>query len=277
MYSYFTDEMNQNIARRVNLEEKMLKALQNNEFEIVYQPQVNLSNGNIIGAEALLRWYNKSLNNPGPDEFIPIAEQSGLIIPIGQFVIEKAFAQCAIWQRQYSIDFRMAVNLSPRQFHDTNLVKNIVSEVNKQGLNIKSIELEITEGVLLSAQEQTTQTLNELIEHDITLSMDDFGTGYSSLSYLRRYPFSILKIDRSFIHDINTDIKDLKLIKATIAMAHNLNLKVIAEGVEDEEHYQMLKDLGCDFAQGYFFGRPMAVSEFNAVLEDKFTSKIKTK
>jgi diguanylate cyclase (GGDEF)-like protein len=272
-YSYFTDQMHQAINRRIKLEEHMLRALELNEFEVYYQPQVDLFSGQIIGAEALLRWNNPRLDNPGPDEFIPIAEQTGLIVAIGEFVIQSAFKQCAIWQQSHIADFRIAINLSPRQFRSENLIEAITSQIKKNNLAPHNIELEITEGVLLSEQEQITNTLNKLANHNMSLSMDDFGTGYSSLSYLRRFPFSIVKIDRSFISDISSNNMDRELIKAIIAMAHNMNLKVIAEGIEEQHQYHLLQQLGCDYAQGYLLGKPMPSKQFEDFLSEHASNK----
>lgn len=264
-FHYFTDQMHRDIKRRIKLEEHMLKALEQEEFEVHYQPQTDFTTGQIIGAEALLRWNNHRLDNPSPAEFIPIAEQTGLIIPIGDYVIRSAFEQCAHWQ-QHTPDFRIAINLSPRQFRNGDLVTTITAEITRSGISAQNVELEITEGVLLSGQQQVITLLNELTKRHITLSMDDFGTGYSSLSYLRRFPFSIVKIDRSFISDINSNDIDRELIKAIIAMAHHMKLKVIAEGIEDQQQYQLLQELGCDFAQGYLLGKPMPADEFQQFL-----------
>lgn len=272
-YSYFTDQMHRAINRRLKLEEHMLRALELNEFEVYYQPQINLLSGQIIGAEALLRWNNPRLDNPGPDEFIPIAEQTGLIVAIGKFVIKSAFQQCAIWQQNHIKDFRIAINLSPRQFRDENLIETINSQIIASALTPSSIELEITEGVLLSEQEQVINTLNSLAKLNVSLSMDDFGTGYSSLSYLRRFPFSLVKIDRSFVNDIISNNMDRELIKAIIAMAHNMNLKVIAEGVEELDQYQLLQQLSCDYAQGYLLGKPMPSEQFQDFLSEHATHK----
>jgi len=273
-YSYFTDKMNQALARRLILEEHMIKALELNEFEVFYQPQIDLKHGQIIGAEALLRWNSPRLENPGPDEFIPIAEQCGLINPIGKFVMRTAFMQCAEWQKTFFDSFRIAINLSPRQFRESNLVNTIIDEISNSGIDSSSVELEITEGVLLNAQENIIEALNDLANQHIILSMDDFGTGYSSLSYLLRYPFSTLKIDQSFVNDMLSDPKDRELIKATIAMAHNTQLKVIAEGVEEQEQSQLLKNLGCDYAQGYLYGKPMPAAEFTSFLQQQKTHRI---
>jgi len=265
-YSFFNDSMNADVSRRLLLEEQMHGAIERGEFHLAFQPQVRISDRALIGAEALLRWENPALGNVTPDEFIPIAEQTGMIIPIGRFVMREALHQAAIWQtRQPGI--RLAVNLSPRQFRDPQLVGDIRDALTTSGFPCESFELEITEGVLMGGHSYIDDALAELNAMGIAISMDDFGTGYSSLSYLRSYPFEILKIDRSFINDITLDHADLELVTAAIAMAHGLGLEVIAEGVETEDQVQLLLERGCDFAQGYLFSRPIKSYEMLALLE----------
>ncbi|MCK4834841.1 MAG: EAL domain-containing protein, partial [Gammaproteobacteria bacterium] len=271
-YSYFTPTMNREVTRRLVLEEQIHDALNRNEFTVLYQPQVIISNGKIISAEALLRWNNPSLGSISPEEFIPIAEQTGLIVPLGQFVLAEALKTVAKWQQSFDDDIRIAVNLSPRQFRDPELVSLIEKNLKQAGVPGKSLELEITEGVLMSGHTHIDDALTALSNMGICISMDDFGIGYSSLSYLRKYPFDVLKIDRSFINDITEDVKDRELISATIAMAHSLKLKVVAEGVETEEQLVYLKQLGCDFGQGYLFSKP-ATAETIAELFKKQKQK----
>lgn len=266
-YSYYTDEMNKKISRRLALEEQMQGALARDEFYILYQPQIDIQTNKIIGVEALLRWKNPLLGDVFPDEFITISEQTGLIIPLGAFVLTQSLVLSAQWQKTHDINFRMAVNLSPRQFRDPNLVSSIEHAINKSGISVNSLELEITEGVLMSGHTYINDAITDLAKLGIELSMDDFGTGYSSLSYLRNYPFSILKIDRSFINDVTTAPADKALVKATISMAHNLGLKVVAEGVETEAQLAYLKTQGCEYAQGYFFSRPVSAEKITLLLE----------
>jgi len=256
-YSFFTQEMNIVMQRRFAIEEQMHGALERNEFELYYQPQFDLSNNNMIGAEALLRWHNPTLGNVTPDEFIPIAEHTGLIVPIGQFVIKQALEFLSHWQHKQNKKFTMAVNLSPRQFRDKKLLSLIQKTINDLGVDFKDFELEITEGVLMGGQRYIKDALLEINSLGIKLSMDDFGTGYSSLSYLRQYNFDVLKIDRSFINGITINKSDCDLVKATIAMSHSLGLLVVAEGVETKEQLVLLKELGCDFVQGYYLSKPM--------------------
>jgi len=266
-YSYFTKAMNLEVSRRLALEEQIHCALDRGEFEVSYQPQFNVSNGRIIGVEALLRWQNPTLGDLSPVEFIPVAEQTGLIVPIGRFVLTEALAQMTQWQHDYNREFRIAVNLSPRQFRDSGLVSFIEKAIHRFGVSGNCLELEITEGVLMSGHGYVDNVLARLNDLGINIAMDDFGTGYSSLSYLRRYPFDVLKIDRSFISDITFDQADRELINAAIALAHGLNLDVVAEGVETKEQLDYLKQRGCDFAQGYFFSKPVSAAAITGMLE----------
>lgn len=268
-YSYFTDVMNQGVSRRLALEEQMHGALDRGEFYVYYQTKVDVSSCSIVGVEALLRWYNPALGEITPDELIPIAEQTGLIVPIGQFVLTRALEMTAIWQQKYEQPFTIAVNLSPSQFRDPNLISFIKEAIAKSGVSGKSLELEITEGVLMNGHIHIDKALADIHNLGASLSMDDFGTGYSSLSYLRRYPFDVLKIDRSFINDITEDMADRELVNASIAMAHSLGLKVVAEGVENEEQLALLSQQGCDIAQGYLFTKPVSPEKITEMLMSK--------
>ncbi len=262
-YSYFTDKMNKNLKRKLALEEQIQGAVKRNEFTVFYQPQFDMHTGKIMGAEALLRWFNPTLGNITPDEFIPIAEHTGIITSIGQFVLREALYQTAVWQKKYNDQFRIAVNLSPIQFRDDKLVDLIKNILNQSDVLSNTLELEITEGVLMSGHKSIDVALSKFSQSGIKLAMDDFGTGYSSLSYLRNYPFNVLKIDKCFIDDLITDPSDRELIIASIAMAHGLNIKVVAEGVETQEQYDELKKLGCDYAQGYLLGKPVPANEMD--------------
>jgi diguanylate cyclase (GGDEF)-like protein/PAS domain S-box-containing protein len=267
-YSYFTETMNRDVSRRLALEEQMHGALSRGEFSVVYQPQIDISNGNIMGTEALLRWFNPAVGQISPYEFIPVAEQTGMIVQLGQFVLTEVLSATAQWQKSHNPGFRMAVNLSPRQFRDPDLVDFIEDALHQSGVAAESLELEITEGVLMSGHGYIIDALETLSVLGVSIAMDDFGTGYSSLSYLQNYPFHTLKIDQSFIAGISKNTADRKLVNAIIAMAHGLNLKVVAEGVETEEQFSYLKDLGCDYAQGYLFSKPASVDEINKLLNN---------
>ncbi len=262
-YSFFTRAMNEEVARQLAIEEQLHGALERGELKVVYQSQIEVHNKKIIGAEALLRWDNQVLGVVSPVEFIPVAEQLGIIVQIGDFVIQEALDMVARWKQEFKQSFRIAVNLSPRQFHEPNLVENIERALLKSNVSSQELELEITEGVLMGEHNFIEKALFELHDLGICIAMDDFGTGYSSLSYLRKYPFDVLKIDRSFVKDITKDPADRELISATIAMAHGLGLKVVAEGVESKEQYEFLRELDCDYAQGYLFSKPMPELELH--------------
>ncbi|WP_372942240.1 EAL domain-containing protein [Shewanella sp.] len=266
-YTFFTHKMNNDIHRRLQVEEQLRNALKNNELEVYFQPFVDIRNRNIIGAEALLRWRNPKLGNVTPDEFIPIAEQTGLILSIGQFVLESAFSAACHWQIYYNRQFKIAINVSPKQFRENKFVDMLTALFSQYDIQPCSVELEITEGVLLSGDQIINSNLTAINDIGVSISMDDFGTGYSSLSYLRSYPFDTLKVDKSFISDITVDPGDLELVGAAIAMGHGLNLKVVAEGIETEEQYQLLNALKCDYGQGYLFSKPLPIAEFEALLD----------
>lgn len=273
-YRFFTSSMNLAASRRLELEEQLHGALARGELQLHYQPLVAIDSGGMTGTEALLRWSNPYLGEVSPDEFIPIAEQTGLIAPIGQYVLSEALAATARWQQTTGPEFKISVNLSPRQFGNPDLLRHLQASLETSGVSASALELEITEGVLMGAHAHIDETLQTLSELGIGIAMDDFGTGYSSLSYLRRYPFSTLKIDRSFIRDIPQDSADSELVNATIAMARSLSLKVVAEGVETEQQLAHLTKQGCDYAQGYLFSKPVSYERMSAMLENRQGSRL---
>lgn len=260
-FSFFTKEMNIDMLRRFEIEGQLRGALERDEFEVYYQPKLDVKSGSIIGAEALLRWHNPVLGNVTPDEFIPIAENTGLIVPIGKYVLEQSLDFLNAWQNAHERDYTIAVNLSPRQFNDGELIGFVEQALRKANIKPASLEFEITEGVLMIGKSYIDIALKELHKLGIKLSMDDFGTGYSSLSYLRQYAFDVLKIDRSFIDGITLNKEDCDLVKSTIALSHSLGLLVVAEGVEKLEQLTLLHELGCDLVQGYYFSRPIPAKE----------------
>jgi len=266
-FTYYTDEMNRQILMRLSMEEQMNGALERGEFSVYYQPKINLLTDKVIGAEALLRWNNGVLGHVSPDDFIPVAEQSGLIVEIGEFVITQSIKDTKQWIEKLGGEFVIAVNLSPRQFRYSKLIPFIEDAIGQSDFSYSNLELEITEGVLMSGMSQIDDVLTRLSELKINIAMDDFGTGYSSLSYLRNYPFNVLKIDRSFINDITDDNADRELTNAAIVMAHAMKMTVVAEGVETEKQLTILKGMGCDYCQGYLFGKPMPVNDFNNFIE----------
>ncbi len=276
-YNFYTHQMNHDMNRRLKVEEQLRSALKQKELEVYFQPFVDIKNRKIIGAEALLRWNNALLGQVTPDEFIPIAEQTGLIVTIGQYVIEVAFATAKKWQQTYNPHFKIAINVSPKQFRENTFVDMLNIQLDKHQINPSTIELEITEGVLLSGDAVIDSNLISINDIGVSISMDDFGTGYSSLSYLRSYPFNTLKVDKSFINDITVDPGDLELVGAAIAMGHGLNLTVVAEGVETEEQYHLLNALKCDYGQGYLFSKPLPQAAFEALLQAQATNETANK
>jgi len=237
------------------------KALENNEFILYYQPQVDIKNGNIIGAEALIRWMHKEKGMIYPDEFIPIAEETGLISRIGEWVLREACSQVKKWQSINLDLIKVSVNLSSQQFLKSDLTGFVKDTLSKTGLHPEYLELEITERMTMEV-DYAIKTLRELNDLGIKISIDDFGTGYSSLSYLKKFPIDYLKIDKSFVMDIMNDESDANIVGTIISMAHNLGLKVIAEGVEDKEQLRFLQLRNCDFVQGYYFSRPIPADVF---------------
>lgn len=262
-YQFFTTEMNSTAMERLQLENGLRKALDRQEFELHFQPLPDLSSGTIYGAEALVRWNHPERGLVSPEKFIPIAEDCGLIIPLGNWILRSACAQCKLWQDLGLEGLKVSVNLSARQFRDPSLVQTIKETLVQTGLEAKYLTIELTESSIMDNAEQTILALNKLKSIGIGLSIDDFGTGYSSLSYLKRFPIDTLKIDRSFVKDIDSDEDDRAIVKSIIVMAHNLNLRVVAEGVETYGHLKFLRDQNCDLIQGYFFSKPLPVSSFN--------------
>jgi len=259
---FFTQEMNSRVVERLTLESGLRLALEKKELFLVYQPQWDVATGKITGAEALLRWQHPELGLVPPDRFIPIAENSGLILPIGEWVLRTACAQARQWQDEGLPPLPVAVNVSAVQFRQESFPELIRSVLHETGLPAQYLELELTEGLLLSSADVTLSLLQELKEMGVKLSIDDFGTGYSSLSYLKHLPVYKLKIDRSFVRDLAVDPDDAAITGTIISMAKNLHLRVIAEGVENEEQMSFLRQHNCDEVQGYYFSRPLAAADF---------------
>ena len=265
-YQFYAAEMDALLTERQFMETRLNLALARLEFQLYYQPQVNLITRRIIGVEALLRWYCPELGTIAPGKFIPIAEETGLIIPIGQWVLKTACAQAKAWQTISQMPIRMSVNLSACQFKQENLVETVARVLDETGLPADLLVLELTETSVMENVEATVVTLQQLKAMGIQISIDDFGTGYSSLNYLKRFPIDTLKIDRSFVQEIPTDANDAAISRAIIAMAQSLQLKVIAEGVETEEQFNFLRQSGCHAMQGYLFSRPIAAAELEKLL-----------
>ncbi len=262
MFCFYSATMNDTVTRRLLIEEQMHGALARNEFSVHLQPQISLCDRQFIGAEALLRWDNPKLGKLSPAEFIPIAEQNGTIVDIGKFVLMQVKMVLDSWEKEGFSGLRIAANLSPRQLKDAEFIPFLQELVTDMHDNSNHLELEVTEGVLLTGLRDVELALLEIHKLGVLLAMDDFGTGYSSLNYLRKYPFGVLKIDKSFIDDIEEDVEDYRLIEAIVNMSHGMNLKVVAEGVETLKQAEILKTLNCDIAQGYYFSKPVSLKEF---------------
>lgn len=265
-FQAYKPDMDARVKDHLVMETALYHALEKKQFVLHYQPQFDLVTGNLIGVEALLRWRHPELGMISPDKFIPLLEETGLIVSVGEWVLQTACTQNRQWQDQGLRPICMAVNLSAIQFRQRGLAKTVQEILERTALPAEYLELEITENVALYAEEEVIAILNELRALGIQIAIDDFGTGYSSLSYLKRFPISKLKIDRSFVSGLEQGIHDDSIIKAIIGMGHNLNLIVIAEGVETRAQIDILKLNGCDEAQGYFFGRPMSGTDLGLLL-----------
>ena len=272
-FRFYTAELNARAERRLTIETSLRHAIERDEFLLHYQPQVDILSGEIVGAEALIRWQHPEWGLLAPGEFIPLAEETGLILPIGQWVLNEACAQAQSWHNAGYTGLRVAVNLSGRQLAQKDLVAIVDNALRRAGLVNTALELEITESLLMQDLEQTAATLEALSAIGVTVSMDDFGTGYSSLSYLKRLPIDVLKIDQSFVRDITSDADDASIVQAIIAMAHSLGIKVIAEGVETAEQLAFLRQHRCDGMQGYFIGRPGPSEQFVELLRLKYQTR----
>jgi diguanylate cyclase (GGDEF)-like protein len=261
VYRFFEPEMDARMKARRDLEMDLRNALMNNEFELYYQPLVNLETNEITSFEALLRWHHPRRGTISPAEFIPIAEETGLIIPVGEWVLRTACLETAKWPK----DVKVAVNLSPAQLKSRNVVEVVMSALEESGLPAKRLQLEITESVLMHNTFGTLATLHKLRELGVQIAMDDFGTGYSSLSYLRSFPFDKIKIDRSFIQDISSAAEPLAIVHAVAGLAKCLNMVSTAEGVETQQQMETLQNVGCTEMQGYYFSQAKPAAE---IIED---------
>jgi len=259
-FTVYAAESDANSLNRLTLQAELRHAIQNDKLALYYQPQVDLASGSVIGVEALLRWNHPQKGFIPPDEFIPLAEKSGLISMLTELVLNKAFHQCNIWQ-QAGIHLTIAINLSARNLHDTRLPSHISRMLSALKIPADRIHLEITESAMMVDPAKAKQILDGFDDIGLGLAIDDFGTGYSSLSYLKRLPVDVIKIDKSFVLDMTKDENDASIVRATIDLAHTLGLRVVAEGVEDRETWSALQKLGCDIAQGYYISRPVPAEE----------------
>jgi EAL domain-containing protein (putative c-di-GMP-specific phosphodiesterase class I) len=241
--------------------------LERDEFELHYQPQVDIATGTVVGVEALLRWQPQGGPMVPPADFIPLAEQTGLIVPIGDWVLATACAQQKAWREAGLPPLTISVNLSARQFQRQDLVELVARLIRETGCDPRYLALEITETAVMENPQAAVAIFRQLNEMGVQLAIDDFGTGYSSLSYLKRFPIDSLKIDRSFVHDITHDTDDATIVDSVIALAHSMHLKVVAEGVEDARQLQFLREHGCDQMQGYYVSKPVPASAIEAMMQ----------
>ncbi len=270
-YKIYHAEMD--IEPQVTMENALRKGIERNELELYYQPQVSLENNNIVGVEALLRWIRPDQGMVPPCKFIPLAEETGLILPLGEWVLKEACLQSVKWGEQGILPIRIAVNISAIQFQQNNFIEKVTETLFETKANPENIELEITESVAMGSIEETLSKLQSLKEMGFHIAMDDFGTGYSSLQYLNQYPIDHLKIDRSFISSLHTSEKNVAIVKLIVLMAKGLNYKVIAEGVEDDSQKLFLRSIECDEYQGYLFSPPLNRLDTEVLLQKQLTKK----
>jgi diguanylate cyclase (GGDEF)-like protein len=266
-YKFFINELNETIQKKAALAHLMRKALERGEFHLHYQPQVDIQTGRIKGMEALLRWTSPVKGEVSPGVFIPIAEETGLIVPIGAWVLRSACAQNVKWQKMGYLPLAVSINISSRQFREPMFIESVAEVLEETGLDPRWLEIEITESIVMENVESTNNQLKRLRELGVTVAIDDFGTGYSSLNYLRKLPFDTLKIDQSFVQDIGRNENGEAIVIAIIQLASNLHLKVIAEGVETEGQLAFLKAENCQEMQGYLFSKPLPSGELEENLK----------
>ncbi len=269
VYRFYVAELNHASSRRLDMEAALHRAIERSEFVLHYQPQVDFVTGRVVGAEALLRWQRPGVGLVPPVEFVPILGETGLIVPVGEWVLREACQQARRWQDEGLCPVRMAVNLSGRQFEEGDINAIVLQVLETFGLDSRWLELEITESIVLRDAAGIIRKMNEMKAYGVSYALDDFGTGYSSLSYLRKLPVSRIKIDKSFVANITTEPGDAAIVKAVVGMAHSLGLSVIAEGAETEGQLGFLCNLQCDEMQGFYFSRPLTADDFSALLQEK--------
>lgn len=265
-FQFYSSDMNLRARAILKMENDLRKALENNEFDLYFQPQVNAKNGKIVGMESLLRWVHPQDGFISPEVFIPVAENMGLMVSLGEWVLREACLRTSEWVQQGYENLKVSVNVSPQQFKDDGLLDAIKFAINNSGLNPHNLVLEITESMLMGEVEHFVKILNEIKDLGVLISLDDFGTGYSSLSYLKKFPINELKIDKSFLTDVPKNKEDNLIVKAIIAMSHGLGKKVVAEGVENDAQLAFLRALNCDIIQGYYFSKPLNKKDFTNYL-----------
>jgi diguanylate cyclase (GGDEF)-like protein/PAS domain S-box-containing protein len=263
---FFTAELSQAMLARVGIEHQLRNALARKQLELYYQPRVDVATGRLVAAEALLRWRLPRQGTVTPARFIEVAEETGLIVPIGRWVLQTACRQAQAWRAQGLPSMIISVNVSPRQFRHDDIVNTIAAALQDSGLPAEALQIELTEGLAMHDAEHHVAMLNEIKALGVQIAIDDFGTGYSSLSYLKRFPVDQLKVDRSFVSGLPGDADDAAIVSAIVTLGHQLGLRVVAEGVENEAQNALLRTIGCDEMQGYLFGRPAPVAEFERTL-----------
>jgi len=273
-YQFFKPAMNVRAVERQWVEEGLRRAMERQEFALHYQPIINLRTGEITGAEALLRWTHPTRGLVSPAQFIPVAEDCGLILPIGKWVLSEACKQARAWTDGGLPLATMAVNISAMEFRNESFLEAVLTILGDTGLDPKSLELELTESVLMKRPEITEAILKKLRSRGVQVAVDDFGTGYSSLSYLNKFPIDALKIDQSFVRQLTTTPDDTAIVVAVISMARSLKLRVIAEGVETQEELAFLQAHQCEEAQGYYFSRPLIPEQFAKLLETGISATV---
>jgi diguanylate cyclase (GGDEF)-like protein/PAS domain S-box-containing protein len=273
-YQFYAQEMNSNAVQRLGMDNALRYAIERKELSLVYQPQVD-NDSRIISAEALLRWNSATMGEIPPSKFIPLAEENGLILTLGNWVIDAVCKQKKLWQDAglCAEMARIAINISPRQFFQPTFINQLLQTMEKYGVTPSGLELELTEGILMHDTNDTILKLTELKKLGFKISVDDFGTGYSSLAYLKYFPIDVLKIDQSFVSELENDPDDPAIVRAIIAMAKSLSLIVIAEGVENDQQFSFLRQYGCDAYQGFHFSHPMTASALSALLQKSETGK----
>lgn len=266
-FNFYSPRLNNKLHQNLKIESALSHAIERSEFKLNYQPQICLRTGKIIGMEALIRWERPGVGLVSPAEFVPVAEETGLIVPIGEWVLRTACAQNKAWQLKGLPKISMAVNVSAVQFKKEDFIEIVARVLNETGLDPADLILEMTESMLMENTDMTIKQFNKLKKAGVTLSIDDFGTGYSSLGYLKRFPINSLKIDRSFVNDIAQDEDDAVITTAIISLAHNLRMDVVAEGIETEEQLIFLQENECDSGQGFLFSRPVPADAAEALLQ----------
>jgi diguanylate cyclase (GGDEF)-like protein len=265
-FRFFAAEMNLRVRETLDLESDLRRALERGDFLLHYQPKLDLASGRIIGCEGLVRWQHPNRGLVSPGAFIPLAEETGLIVPLGEWVLAEACRQARAWQKEGLTGLCVGINLSARQFHDAGLIDRIRSIIEASGLDPRWLELELTESMIMRDPTAAVKTMHQLKGLGVSLALDDFGTGYSSLNYLRRFPVDALKIDRSFITDVESDPSCASVATSVVAIAHSLSLAAVAEGVETPGQAEFLAGCHCDQVQGFLYSKPLPVDEFAALL-----------